>query len=464
MLDRIQSHLHRMLEVGRDAHGPHHTAMWLSSVDLHRGGMPEAVDPCRKRVYRLIHAPRGSTLYWDQPLLLAAHRVAARGGESRFSEAADAYVRDMLRLCVSPANGLILWGNHMYYDVETDRVVSFSGGPHEVRPLPPLWDLFHRVDPEATARAIRAIGTQHIHNPETGEFCRHASVKATRPPSPDREGVHPFLEAGATIVTSLSWLSAQDPPDRDALIRSALRCAEYSFAQRGERTGLLRNQPVKHRWDYRCTTTEVGFWAGCLAWAARTTGQRRFLDRAAAAAKAYLAYGWDAEAGLFHGMLRVDDGTPETRRETEYQPGEHADAWAFLFPTHDYPMPFAEACLTLWRDTGDLAFRGGAERWIKHIAGSMPPGDGQGAYAEHYGRCIHFLRRAERELASAEAGRLADAITQHALDTLWVPQAGMFRSHPGEDRADAVDGLGILFLALLDDTHDNAGRTAECLF
>jgi hypothetical protein len=24
----------------------------------------------------------------------------------------------------------------------------------------------------------------------------------------------------------------------------------------------------------------------------------------------------------------------------------------------------------------------------------------------------------------------------------------MFRSHPGEDRADAVDGLGILFLAL----------------
>jgi hypothetical protein len=33
------------------------------------------------------------------------------------------------------------------------------------------------------------------------------------------------------------------------------------------------------------------------------------------------------------------------------------------------------------------------------------------------------------------------------MDKLWVENR--FRTHPGEDRCDAVDGLGWLFLALL---------------
>ena len=40
-------------------------------------------------------------------------------------------------------------------------------------------------------------------------------------------------------------------------------------------------------------------------------------------------------------------------------------------------------------------------------------------------------------------------MAQDAISHLWVEECGMFRSHPGEDRCDAVDGIGILFLALL---------------
>jgi hypothetical protein len=43
---------------------------------------------------------------------------------------------------------------------------------------------------------------------------------------------------------------------------------------------------------------------------------------------------------------------------------------------------------------------------------------------------------------------LARQLADEAVAQLYSPRAGMFRGHPGEDRCDAVDGVGILFLAL----------------
>jgi hypothetical protein len=113
-------------------------------------------------------------------------------------------------------------------------------------------------------------------------------------------------------------------------------------------------------------------------------------------------------------------------------------------------MPFAEACLDLWQLTGDQTFALGARRWMTHIGNSLPPRQDRGGYAEHYGRCIHFLLRAARMLHDGNATELVKHIADDAIARLWCDEAGMFRSHPGEDRVDAVDGLGILFLALME--------------
>ena len=40
-------------------------------------------------------------------------------------------------------------------------------------------------------------------------------------------------------------------------------------------------------------------------------------------------------------------------------------------------------------------------------------------------------------------------MADEAVDQLFVEEAGMLRSHPGENRCDAVNGPGILLLALL---------------
>jgi hypothetical protein len=44
---------------------------------------------------------------------------------------------------------------------------------------------------------------------------------------------------------------------------------------------------------------------------------------------------------------------------------------------------------------------------------------------------------------------LARNIANEAIGCLYCDETGMFRSHPGENRCDSVDGPGILLLALL---------------
>ena len=53
--------------------------MWPSVLDVRTGRIPAGVHTPR-RVYRLIGAPRGSTLYWDQPLVVAAYALAKLTG------------------------------------------------------------------------------------------------------------------------------------------------------------------------------------------------------------------------------------------------------------------------------------------------------------------------------------------------------------------------------------------------
>lgn len=449
-LERIRRHYDGILRFGTDCYGVDRSGLWLASIDLKNGGQPARPFPAKKRVYREITAPRGSNLYWEQPAVVCAYHLSHLTGDSRYRHGADLYLRDFLKRCVSKDNGLFLWGNHLYYDVFTDAVVGFSGGYHEARPLPCAWDLFWAVAPEATEQQIRTMGRQHIKNKD-GFFDRHADVSATTDAFLDENkaaGIYPFLEAGGILVESLCWLAAKKNGDQ-ALVERALRCARYSFRHKNEETGLLRNQPLIRRWDYDCSTTEVGLWAGCLLRAAKWSGQEEFSHMARGVVSAWLRYGYEEQTGFFFGKLRVADGQPVPELSSEYEPGRYADLWEPLFPTHNYPMPMAEACLSLWEQTQNDLFRQAVARWAAFIGKSMPANQGRGAYADQYGRCVHFLCRAAQLTGDHSLRERAILLANEAIAQLYLPDAEMFRGHPGEDRCDAVDGVGILFLALL---------------
>lgn len=400
-----------------------------------------------KRCYRLIESPGGSNLYWDGPLMVAVRAAAGRLGEARWAAAADRYMRQYLAHGTSDT-GLLWWGNHYYLSHDAATPVTFgeSAAPvdaahataplHETRPLPVAWELLAEVDREHTLVNL-AAQQQHVHaeGPAAG-FDRHANGSAQ----------HPFLEAGAMLVLSQAWRAKlAGAPDAIDVADGVLR---YSVGQRDPATGLLPVSPGSNRWDQTQTTSELGLWAGAALEAAAMCGRSDWREMALDALAAWCEQAWVEDRGRFAGRLDIRNGRPiDTPQTTIYQPGHFADPWQPLFPTHDYPMPAAEACLSAWELTGDGRFETATRRWVDVLGQTLPARNGLGGYAEHYGRAIHLLWRAGRTFDDAALVDLAWAV---AVESLAVLDAGpCLRTHPWEDRVEAVDGAGWLLLAWL---------------
>ncbi len=448
----VRAHLDKVTTLGLDVYGKTPTAMWMAGLDTRTGRYPENdARPAHipKRVYRNIDAPRGCSLYWDQPAVVAAHELSRITGEARYRDAADAYVRDFLARCVA-GNGVFLWGNHYYYDAFADTVKRFlsddepapvdfateDGALHEIRPLTPAWETFWRVDPATTETAIRAAVKGHLVDKETGEFQRHAA---------GNRGCA-FLEAGGILAESLAWLYTKTG-DR-SLLDTAAKMIGYSFSHRDDATGLPENNPTEDRWDKYTATSEVGLWAGCLLRAAARADVDDWRARAVDALRAWLTHAYDAESRRYYGRLRIGDGSPVLEpKTTPYQPGDWCDFWAPLFPAHDYPFQAAEACLLAFDATRDGFFLAGAARFAKALEDSLPARSGRGGYAEHYGRALHLALRLHTTTGDTCYAGLAARVAEEATTVLWAQD--MFRSHPAEDRCDAVDDIGFLLLALM---------------
>lgn len=462
----IEAHMDYVTENSLDELGDEHTGMWLATIDIKTNGLPDIPLPKRLRWYRKITSPGGANLYWDQPTIVAAHELSRRTGCKCYTDAANRYIKAYLDRCVDSTSGLISWGNHRYYDVLTDSVVGFTGGYHECRPHTPAWQSLWAVDPDVTERAIRSMARAHIKEADTGKFCRHAKVNVAAGKFTDQEVefAMPFLEAGATLIESLCWLAKKQGDPDGSLAKQALRVARYSFARRNKRTGLVRNQPVKKRWDYDASTTELGLWAGSLMRASEYTGINEFQEIAEAAMKSWLKRGFDTNAGMYFGSLSVENAKPRIPDQPRgYMPPAYADVFDLHErPTHNYPMPMAETCLTLYEKTNEDLYRKASLRWISHVRKSLPANGSKGAYAEDYGRVIHFLQRASQVLQLPAAHDAAVEVAEEAMEQLYVPRMGMFRSHPGEDRCDSVDGPGILILAFM--ALDGRDPTLETAF
>ncbi len=456
----VKSHLDRQFKSGLADFGPVPTRMWMSSLDTRTGKYPE--DDGRpahipRRHYRAIDAPKGCNLYWDQPSCVAANALSMITGDKSYSDAVDYYVSDFLERCIAK-NGIFLWGNHYYWDAFQGKTLKFKGEEvpkpvdfeteigdyHEARPLTPAWELFWKISPEKTEKGIRTYCLNSFFDMKTGGFNRHSDGK---------KGCA-FIESGGIIAESLAWLYGKTC-DKSLIDQTEL-IINYSFNEKEPGTGLVVNNPTVTRWDKLASTTECGLWGGSLLRAsAHVKKKDEWIEKASSAVSAYLKYGFDGKSGKYWGRLRVADGSPIIGKSEsdklndiseKHQPLDYSEIWRPLFPAHDYPMQFAECCLTLYEITGEDKYKVACERWVGQIRKSLSETN-HAKYAEHYGRCIHFLWRTGQALKRDDYAELAIHLADDAVKSLY--DNGMFRSHPGEHRYDAVDGTGFLMLALL---------------
>ncbi|MEQ9438056.1 MAG: hypothetical protein RIG62_03375 [Cyclobacteriaceae bacterium] len=469
-LNLIINHYNKRLQKGKDTYGAASTPFWMASVNTTTGMYPEddtRPDDRPERLYqnRPVEAPRGSTIYWDMPQVVMAYYLSEKTGNDLYAAAADAYIQAFLANCVAK-NSRFLWGNHYYYDVYRDSTVRFGstgvisnvnfdkeiGDNHELRPLAPSWEAFWRIDPEATEQEIRSAVDGHLLDPNTGEYDRHASGVGDG-------GEHAFLESGGVLVHMLAWLYQKNQDV--TLLEKANKIANYNFSNRNEETQLLENSPNYNRWDKIYSTTEVGLWARDLIAASEyvdATTRQQWVNMADIAMTAWLKYGFDPERCRYYGILRVENGEPIFDEDyqadfpdpddgTVYRPDNYTSLWEPLFPRHDYPMPFAESCLELYKITGKDQYKAACYRWLTAIQNDLPAWDGEGGYADLYGRVIHFLLGGHETFHDERFRLLAQKVGKEAVSRLYAD--GMFRTHTGEDRYDVADMFGFLASSLI---------------
>lgn len=458
MLDIVRTHLDSLIEFGTDRYGGAHTPMFMATLDPDTLAYP--ADDTRTetitKAYRLIHAPRGCSAYWDQPTLSAMYACANLIGEPRYRDSADAYLRFFMERCVSES-GVFYWGNHYFYHAFDDVTVEFNGGfapdstwvrpvnrsepplLHELRPLSPDWELLYKLNPSAVDRHIREMAAWHVFD-ANGGFNRHS----------DRKSSCAFLEAGAILTYSLLFLYAKT--DDPALLEDGLKIARYSFRNRHPDTGLLLNNPTQTRWDGRMSTSEVGLWSRLLLQAARRIrplapeAAEELAQMGKQALLAYERHAYDAGSGRYYGRLWLDGKPDLGEQTTPYQPGVYSSIWSFLFPTHDYPISCAFASLDAMDE--DPAMASAARRWAEAVKGEAFSSEEPPArFADNYGKAIAFLAAYGRTTNEPSYEDAARELAGRALGEL--RRGRLLVGHRKAHWYDAIDGVGYLLLAVL---------------
>lgn len=456
----LENHFTRTIEAGRDLYGALQSPVWMSSIDPRTGGYPDQDQrpeniPSRVYLNRSVDAPRGASLYWDLPAIAAVFELSKHRAKVEYREAAAAYLKYYLDRCRAQ-NGIILWGNHYFYNAFQDQCVKFnasesprpvdmkseSGDLHETRPFAPPWEILWALDADLVRTHIPASAEGHMVDEATGEFNRHA----------DHARGYAFIEYGGILAHSLAWLYGKTGDI--SLLERADKVIGYSYEHRSRQTGLLENCPTQDRWDKYTATTEIGLWAGYVLKAGALANdhyREKWLKIVDESVSSWLAAGWDKRGKKYYGGLNIANGSPfEPAGDYPYQPGKYADIWNPLFPTHDYPLQLAETCLELFKLTGKKQHRTACKRWLQHLRRQLEDAGTEGLrYAENYARILHFLMAYQEAFRDGQSKKLAHRLLDEAVAKLYLPAHRMFRSHTGEYRYDAVDGVGLLALVFL---------------
>lgn len=103
-----------------------------------------------------------SNLASQQNLFRTLDVLTRLTGDGRYREAAEDSVAYHFEHLVSEC-GMPRWGGHQFIDLATlEPVGRFDADCHELKNNFPYWELMWRVNPEATARCLRAFWNAHI--------------------------------------------------------------------------------------------------------------------------------------------------------------------------------------------------------------------------------------------------------------------------------------------------------------
>lgn len=460
----VEAQAGNLLRAGTDRYGLVETPLFMSIIDIATQESPEDPLPldgfirAEERQHR--RNPAGSDLWEDQPLLRTLYALSEITGDNRYRDACDGYIRTYFERSRKD-NGMLAWGSHIFYDAYKDAPGGDQDGkgPHEILVLLPEWDRMWHVTPDRFRQEVEGIWEWHIVDKETGLHNRHD----------DKSVGCDFAFSGGSFLQAFAFMYRKtgDPKYLDW----AKIVAGRHWNARNPETNLAPDAPsTGDRYDaHHCFTTVTGPHAAALLRAYELTNDSWFRDVALAYIKAYLKYGWDADARQWRAMLALD-GTPVMDQASDeyydqWKPVGYIDIWRTVMFSYEFPMIAAQTAIYAYELTGDPAALESAHHWAENIRSNLPPQIGRrwkkelleclpeaeqtgGTYAENYGRTISFFLHLH--YATGDPADLDTAVTlaDEAIDKLF--NDGWFKGHPAKPYYESTDGVGLLLYALLE--------------
>lgn len=465
----VESCLDNLLEYGTDRYGTVHTPMLMSIMDIRTNESPqrpEVLDGLIRSEGRLHRQnPGGADLWDDQPLIRTMYAMSEITKDARYAEAADAYIKVFFERAKKP-NGLLTWGSHIYYDAYTDAPSGDRNGkgPHETLVLCPNWDRMWAVDSKGVQQQIELTWEWHVADKETGHHNRHD----------DKQLGLDFAFSGGEFGNAFAFLHAKTGKkiymdwSRIVFLRH--------WNARNTVTNLTPDAPgAGDRYDaHHSFTTLSGPHAALLLQAYESTGDETFKEMALTHIKAWLKYAWDAKAGQYHGMLKLD-GTPVPEQKKSdsgydvWKPTGYVDAWRATMYSYEFSMLAAQTAVYAYELTEDEDALQTAINWGAHIRAQMPPSNGRrwnteiieampdaktkgGTYAENYGRAISFFLRLHQATNYPDDFDMAVSLADEAIEKLY--ENGWFKGHPAKPYYSSTDGVAYLLYALIELAQD----------
>jgi len=212
-LKAVRNFADTVIEKGRDTYGEKDTPLFVDG--LHAESLKPVIWKKDGQSWVL------SNFASQQPLIRILDSLSNLTKDSKYRQAAEDATGYVLRNLQS-GNGLLYWGGHQAWDLETGRVVGQYVGAHEMKGHQPYYRFMWEVDRESTRKLMGAIWATHILDWSLLDYNRHANTEKPAQPKWDHEFAERIEVPFPTDGGNLSFANVTPPLMHSGTMLAAL--------------------------------------------------------------------------------------------------------------------------------------------------------------------------------------------------------------------------------------------------
>ncbi len=431
----VDKYIDTLLEIGRDTYGPQKSGLFLSALDR-KTLKPLTTRPPAPTGIRESDRPGpaggplvGANPQLDENLLRILFLFGGWRGD-QYPKAAEEQLSWFLKNTQSPATGLLPWGEHLCWNVMTDKPASgFAEPTHEFARPWLLWDKCFQLAPAESKKFALGLWENQVADHETGAFNRHAAFSKSAP----EDGMDFPRHAGFYIRT---WAEAYAHTKDQTFLKAIDVMLTRFEKKRHPKTGLIEMKKGSNI----CTP------ASSLSLAIDCDGaSRKVPEPLAARLSGFAAREDKIFCSLPHDLKGKRGFAAEVELATGKATGQYTSFWQAQYGRHT-TASMAMMCVSRYENTGYVGFRDlisdAADLYLHAL-----PAEDIDLWPMTLGHVISLELAAFRATTRGEYHLWAYTLGQFAIKNFWgdspLPRASLKSDH-----YESITGADTLAVAL----------------